>query len=499
METKETFYKEQGKFSKSVGAGMKSLLGGSGRQYFILEHKAGSEKHRIGEMQEIIIDYIELGRDSRCQVCFGQTFPTVSRRHAAISKENNSYVIRHLGKNPTLVNGRPVGKQWYLQNGDEIQLSVEGPKLGFLIPANPSVGTLGFTKRLSLFGKQALRPYKQAIMALVVLLVLAISVMGYFIYRGNITANELVAQNKELVEKTQLFEGNLDSLNNQIQQSEGVKKRLVAEMSKLKEIMNSRQNPSYESGGAAPPPSFEPLYPSVYFILIDKLVIEYQGEKEEITDFPYSGTGFLLDDGRFVTARHVIEPWYFFNKEETTEVAMNKIVNNGGKITAYYTAYSPDRTSIKFSSSDFAVNRKDDEIFSSTDNDGNSYVLRKAKISGGNDWAVAKSNKRGKISADYQLSSTLKQQQKLHVLGYPLGLGVNSAADISPIYGSCIVSKEGLDNGIILTTDRNFEHGNSGGPVFYLDNNSGRYYAIGIVSATAGGSTGIITPISSIR
>lgn len=499
METKETVYKEQGKFSKSVGAGMKSLLGGSGRQYYILEHKAGSEKHRIGEMQEIIIDYIELGRDPKCQVCFGQTFPTVSRRHCAITKENNAYIIRHLGKNPTLVNGRPVAKQWYLQNGDEIQLSVEGPKLGFLIPANPSVGTLGFTKRLSLFGKQALRPYKQAIMALVLILVLAISVMGYFIYKGNITATELVAQNKELVEKTQLFEGNLDSLNNQIQQSEGVKKRLVAEMSKLKEIMNTRQNPSYETGGTIPSPSFEPLYPSVYFILIDKLVIEYQGEKEEITDFTYSGTGFLLDDGRFVTARHIVEPWYFFDKEDATDVAMNKIVNNGGKITAYFTAYSPDRTSIKFTSSSFSVNRDADEIFSTTDNDGNSFVLRKAKISGGKDWAVANTNKTGKIGIDYQLSTNLKQQQKLHVLGYPLGLGVNSASDISPIYGSCIVSKDGLESGIILTTDRNFEHGNSGGPVFYLDNNSGRYIAVGIVSSTAGGSTGIITPISSIR
>jgi S1-C subfamily serine protease len=195
----------------------------------------------------------------------------------------------------------------------------------------------------------------------------------------------------------------------------------------------------------------------------------------------------------------VIEPWYFFDKEDATAVAMNKIVNNGGKITAYFTAYSPDRTSMKFTTSSFSVNRDADEIFSTTDNDGNSFVLRKAKLAGGSDWAVAKTNKTGKISIDYQLSTNLKQQQKLHVLGYPLGLGVNSAADISPIYGSCIVSKEGLESGIILTTDRNFEHGNSGGPVFYLDNNSGRYIAVGIVSSTAGGSTGIITPISSIR
>lgn len=55
-------------FSGSVGAGIGSLIGG--RQYFILEHRISSRYHRAGETQEIIVDQIEIGRDTSCQVRF---------------------------------------------------------------------------------------------------------------------------------------------------------------------------------------------------------------------------------------------------------------------------------------------------------------------------------------------------------------------------------------------------------------------------------------------
>ena len=70
--------------------------------------------------------------------------------------------------------------------------------------------------------------------------------------------------------------------------------------------------------------------------------------------------------------------------------------------------------------------------------------------------------------------------------------------DINPIYGSGIVAARGLQNNVILTTDTNYEQGNSGGPVFYT-NNDGELIVIGIVSAGAGRSTGFVVPISSIR
>ena len=55
-------------FGGSLGAGMKSIFDAGGRRYYILEHKTATVGHRAGEAQRIIVDYIEMGRDARCQV-----------------------------------------------------------------------------------------------------------------------------------------------------------------------------------------------------------------------------------------------------------------------------------------------------------------------------------------------------------------------------------------------------------------------------------------------
>ena len=152
--------------SGSLGAGMKSLFGGNDRRYYVLEHKVSSKYHKAGENQRIIVDQIELGRASTCQVRFDETFATVSRRHAAIVKDGDNWKLVQLSKtNSTYLNGHKVEKEWYLQNGDEIQLSTNGPRMGFIVPAGEKglVKSIGLSARLSLFRKQALRPYKQAI------------------------------------------------------------------------------------------------------------------------------------------------------------------------------------------------------------------------------------------------------------------------------------------------------------------------------------------------
>ena len=119
--------------SGSVGAGLSSVFGGGGRTYYILEHKVSSKYHKAGEAQEIIVDQIELGRDSKCQVQFDESFKTVSRRHAAIVRDGDNWKLIQLSQtNTTFLNGRPVQNEWYLQNGDEIQLSVNGKTHGSL-------------------------------------------------------------------------------------------------------------------------------------------------------------------------------------------------------------------------------------------------------------------------------------------------------------------------------------------------------------------------------
>jgi len=161
----------------SVGAGMASVFNASGRQYYILEHKTESLYHHAGESQKIIVDQIEMGRDSACQVRFDESQETVSRRHAAIVKDGEGWKIIPLSTtNPTFVNGSPIQGETKLNSGDEIRLSSKGPLMGFIIPQGKQsmVSSIGMTERLNLFRQQALRPYKTALWIMAVVLVLAV-------------------------------------------------------------------------------------------------------------------------------------------------------------------------------------------------------------------------------------------------------------------------------------------------------------------------------------
>ncbi len=490
----------QKKFSQSVGAGIKSMFGSPGRTYCILEHKSSSDKHRAGERQEIIVDQITLGRDSACQVTFGNSFPTVSRKHATITRQDNNWVIRHTGSNPTLVNGRPVAKEWFLQNGDEIQLSYEGPKLGFLIPQNPSVKSINISRRLSLFRQQALRPYKTAITVIAAVFLVAIGVLSFFLVNTMISNRETVVEmeklrieNQELLARAEQFTGNMDSLKREIVQNRTTQRRLEAELGRMREISEN-----LTTGGAtgnAPPPSMDPLFPSVYFIMVDRIEIEFGGSRETVTDVAWMGSGFLLDDKRFVTARHVIEAWHY-DEESEAMIILNFIANNGGKVVAYFTASSPDGTKISFNSDQFRYDKTGDRIMRVVDEEGNPMLLRYGSLDNGEDWAVATTNKTGLIPFDNQLSRNLPQQSQLHILGYPRGIGATDRANISPIYGSCIVASSGLSNNLLNVSNRNFTNGNSGGPVFALRGN--QYVAVGLVSAGMD-NLGFIIPIAAAQ
>lgn len=97
----------------------------------------------VAEGTELSLEasYISLGRNSECLVCYGEEFPMVSRLHAAIEWTNGSFSISHLSStNQTLLNGRPIARKWFLQDGDVIQLAPSGPKIRFrLAPKQGSI------------------------------------------------------------------------------------------------------------------------------------------------------------------------------------------------------------------------------------------------------------------------------------------------------------------------------------------------------------------------
>lgn len=95
----------------------------------------------IAEGTELSLEasYVSLGRNSECLVCYGEDFPMVSRLHAAIEWTNGSFSVSHLSStNQTLLNGRPISRKWFLQDGDVIQLAPSGPKLRFRLAEQQS-------------------------------------------------------------------------------------------------------------------------------------------------------------------------------------------------------------------------------------------------------------------------------------------------------------------------------------------------------------------------
>ncbi len=469
----------------SVGAGLSSVFNAGGRTYYILEHKVSSQYHRAGEAQEIIVDQIEIGRDPKCQVQFDENFKTVSRRHAAIVRDGENWKLVQLSNtNQTFLNGRPVVKEWYLQNGDEIQLSVNGPKLGFIVPSGnkSKTGSIALSRRLSLFRQQALKPYKTAMTAMAVFIVLLIA--GGVTY-GVLDHKQDEKAMAELIDVIDDMEKKYAKyMEEQRAEWEAKFKKQQQENAKLREQI--KQDISTRTNNKANIVECEPL---VYYIQMSEMIITFGGNTQKVRGF-VSGTGFLLNDGRFITARHVVKPWLYGLDEEFIR-KLNAIVSSGGSIECNFVASSPTGKQFRFSSSQVRDNSSKDtrQTF-----DGLTYTIG-ADIY---DYAYIRTSQTNGLPYDNNLSRTLPVQAKLTILGYPMGLGVNSSEDIHPLYSEATVAREGLQNGLILTTATTFEHGNSGGPVF-ATTTDGELIVVGVVSAIAGRSTGFVIPIASIQ
>ena len=504
-------------FSGSVGAGMGSLFNPSGRRYFILEHKVSSKYHKAGESQEIIVDNIELGRDPHCQVRFDESFKTVSRHHAGIVKDGDNWKLVQISKtNKTLLNGHPVNTEWYLQNGDEIQLSVNGPKLGFIIPSGnkATVGSIGLSRRLSLFRQQALAPYRYAITVLSIMLVLSIGGLGtwnYFLRDDIVRQSKEIADlirkagenaaladslARELVENNKKLKDYENRMNNLAKETAEAKKQAKAALAQIP--INNENG----EGEATPEDFSKQCFPFTYAIYQVKEVMKYpNGDIETDDSARLVGSGFLLSDGRFVTARHVTETYYYFNgnwgDEQITASLMlqNAIVCNGGDITTTFIAVSSSGDRIQFSNKQCNVDRSTDKAETMTVEDGTIVALRIAGAAT-SDWVSYNTNKQG-MPFDSELSTTLQAGTKLRILGFPYGRGGEDPRSVTPISSSAEVAREGLDvDGTIMASNNDTQSGNSGGPVFTL--REGNYKVVGLVSGSTLGK-GRIVPVKVVK
>lgn len=498
--------------SGSIGAGMSSVFNPNGRKYYILEHKVSSRYHRAGEAQEIIVDQIEIGRDSRCQVRYDDSFSTVSRRHAAIVKDGDNWKLVQISKtNTTFLNGHPVQTEWYLQNGDEIQLSVNGPKLGFIVPTGKkaTVGSIGLTRRLSLFRQQALRPYKQAIAALSCILVLAV---------GGLTAWNIYLQ-KDLKRQSDSLAGQIVLAKNNKALADSLSKKLVEANKKISDTEKQLANTTAIAQRALVRPRPIPVpnpqidlsgcYPHTYFVQC--YFLKSNGDVLALSDgspIAWSGTGFMLDNGCFVTAQHMIH-WddIGFKKDAEGNVQVDPDALATQLNYLYYAGLisinmdcisSTDQFSIKYKYDNmpFRLGSSKENSAKITDEEGRSWIVRNHSYGSG-DWAVIKVNGKKGMEFDANYSRNMPASTQLHILGFPANQGIKSKGTISPIYSQAVTSRQGLeDNGTIKTSNDNSDHGNSGGPVLTMIN--GKLKVVGILSGANKGSDsmkGRVVPI----
>lgn len=506
-----TTYKRS--FAGSVGSGMKSIMGGGDRRYYVLEHKISTKYHKAGESQKIIVDEIELGRDPKCQVRFDEAFGTVSRRHAAIVKDGDNWKLVQLSKtNSTYLNGKRVEKEWYLQSGDEIQLSTNGPKLGFIVPQGEKglVKSIGMTARLNLFRQQALRPYKQAITALACFFVLCLCGGGYVIWDQQQQIKDNRAENERI--RTETHQEMARAEERRKSDSIGYAAELTRQRAELAEQIRQAQNQTdhalaeagRHSGGSSEGFSAmleqQNIFKDVFFLMTEKVVYIQDGTEHVISNeneqYGWSGTGFLLNDGRFVTARHCIEGWLYQDFEGTnmSEVAARAAASNPNiKMKAYFIAVSSkSNTKFKFTSTDFKINHSLDKTAQiGVDDNGNPinwifpFPAKQdwPQTMWATDWAYTTNTQghKGNIEADTELCKSLLPMQKLVVLGFPQGLGVADGSEmVDPISNELTTSRNGLANNGCILHSRGTDHGNSGGPIFAVKNN--KLVVIGIVS-----------------
>lgn len=586
----ETNYKKT--VSGSIGAGISAVFNGSDRRYFILEHKTQSAFHQMGENQKIIVDQVELGRSSTCQVRFDESFDTVSRRHAAIVKDGDGWKIISLSQtNHTYVNGLPVTEA-KLNNGDEIRLSSNGPVLGFIVPqgARSMVNSIGLTERMSLFRKQALRPYKTAIAVLAVLLLVGVGTLSFFNIKTNNDLKKQVEITKDLQE--QLVAG-AEKLNNvqvemldkdaqykKLQEEAASNKALTSEQiaannrrlaaisaekrelaQQYNEIRNQmaelQQNledigqsspevvvPSLIDENAKIPvetvsedvkfSSIEECIPAIFHISMDNITVYMDGQELFELDTKTSiigGTGFMLNDGTFVTARRVVQPWFYYRdtnfgttkgggirRTDWTGWRLYWAWSAGANVVAEFTASNSEGYSFQFKST--VMSHSDDYVVETTSdiyNRGikvkrgddlavlvNRYENKEYYVSTADkkDWASlakteAKAYSNGGLvfNTDY---SAHPQMGEVTILGFPKNEGAVSSFEIKPIEAKNSINTPDLNrNGLIELSTKRFVPGNDGAPV--LAQIDGVWTVIGVLCHSDEDNRDLAVPIISVK
>lgn len=296
--------------------------------------------------------------------------------------------------------------------------------------------------------------------------------------------------------------GDYEKRMKQMAQETNIARQQAKEARAAAEEANKRASDALQSKKVASSALKDQCFPYTFAIYQVKQVIKQpNGEVIVDDDAAPVGTGFLLSDGRFVTARHVVETWYYFHfnwgDERINNLLMmqNAVIHNGGDIEITFVAVSNSGDKIQFTNKQCRIDRSKDVTGTATLKNGMTIVLKKADQAT-TDWAYIRTSKAG-LPYDSDLSVHLPVGTNLQILGFPNGRGAEDPNNPSPISSHAEVARDGLDvDGTIMTSNDDTQSGNSGGPVFVLKDQ--KYIAVGIVSGSTAGK-GRIVPIKTIK
>lgn len=272
---------------------------------FIIEFKTATQTRRAGEQVKFASDSVLIGRDAECQLQFDDSTPTVSRKHAKIVREDNRYKVVALSQtNATFVNGTPVSGEYYLNSGDEIKLSSQGPTIIFKQSPVAAAATQTTATKATAVNATANAPAKKGnsslIIAIAAVVLLAIAGIAFWMNKGD-KVEEPVVQ------------------------------------------------------------SIEECYSSIYYIKVNDISV-YDNSRNLVftynTEDKISGTGFMLKNGKFVVSRRVVEPWIYNEGGLVGYDQDNRAWNYGDLTTLGYeiiancTAYTSAGTSFQFRNTD---------------------------------------------------------------------------------------------------------------------------------------------------
>ena len=343
-------------FKKPVNAGSN----GPEPCYYI-EYKEDSAYHRHGETQLIKADEAFIGREAKCLIRFDtEHFPTVSREHAVIMREGDAYKLVHKSQtNATLVNGSIISQSFYLQDGDEIQLSEGGPRISFLLKDKPNAG--GTT------GGRKLRSYKLLTIALAS--IVAACALGFAAWKFLSGASR-----------------SLEKLSSDV---------YVVQMKDFTLISDA---------------------------INDGQPFTYTFDSYGDTAVP-TAAGFMTSDNHLVTSHHVVEPWFYkdcvkdFSIEDPIAYANLVLTQFGGHITATFEAKSDDGKIIEFTSKECVMKPATCKKESLPAHAGQYKGMSVNRATSPNDYVYVQRDVASNIVGDPTMWATLTAGSDLHVLG----------------------------------------------------------------------------------